>query len=308
MATTIDRQLIRSKSLTHDSFRRQQRWGFIFILPALLFVSIFFLIPLLLTAWMSLHDWPLLGQTRFLGFDNFTAVFNDKQFWTSLLFTIKYTVFVTPSIFLPAFGLALLVNRSFNGVGVFRTAYFLPVVIGLSVTCLLWNWLLNDQVGIINTLLRAVGIISGPKLWFTQYDTALTAIILIIVWKTTGFTMMLLVVGMQAIPEELYQAAMVDGANYLSRLRFITLPLLRRTFALALVLSVIGSFLAFEPFTILTAGRPQNQTITIVYWIYKNAFVYFKLGYAATLSIILLVILAAVSAVQLYLLRGRVEY
>jgi multiple sugar transport system permease protein len=129
-----------------------------------------------------------------------------------------------------------------------------------------------------------------------------------VTWKTVGFTMLLLVVGMQAIPEELLEAARVDGAGRWARLRHVTLPLLRRTFALALVLSVIGSFLGFDQFYILTHGGPQNQTITVVYWIYNNAFTYFKLGYGAALSLVLLAILVLISVVQLYLLRDTTQY
>jgi len=129
-----------------------------------------------------------------------------------------------------------------------------------------------------------------------------------VVWKTAGLTMLLLLVGMQAIPDDLYAAAGIDGAGQLARLRYITLPLLRRTFALALTLSVIGSYLAFDQFYIVTQGGPEDSTITVVYWIFTNAFTYFKLGYGAALSLALLVILVAISVVQLYLLRDTTQY
>lgn len=302
---TLTRQLTRQ---AYSAQRSQRWWGYLFVLPALIMVGVFFILPLAMTFWMSLHDWPLLGQSEFTGLENYEVMFDDDQFWTSMKFTTEYTLLVTPAIFIPAFGLALLVNQGLRGVGIFRTIYFMPFVVGLSAVCLLWNWLLNDQVGVFNTVLREIGVIDGPKLWFAGYDSSMTVIIIMVVWKTTGFTMVLFVVGMQAIPKDLYEAAMVDGAGYWRQLRYVTMPLLRRTFALALVLSVIGSFLAFEPFKIMTGGRPQNQTISIVYWIYNNAFVYFKLGYAATLSIALLAVLAALNSVLLYLLRGGVEY
>jgi multiple sugar transport system permease protein len=283
--------------------QRRQQAGLFFVLPAVLFTLVFFIIPLIMTFWMSLNNWPLLGKHFFIGLDNYIKLASDSQFWGSLWFTTKYTALVTPFIFVFAFILALLVDQPLRGVGVFRTAYFLPVVIGLGTSSLLWVWLLNDRVGIINGVLMDLGWIKNPVIWLGDKDLAMFSIIFSVVWKTVGFTMILLLAGMQAIPEELYQAAMVDGASFWDRLRYITMPLLRRTFALALVLSMIGSYLAFDQFFIMTRGGPSNQTITVVYWIFNNSFTYFRMGYGAALSIVLLAILVILSILQLYLLR-----
>ena len=287
---------------------RRQSTGLVFVLPAVLFAVVFFVIPLGMTAWMSLHDWPLMGKQTFIGIDNYIRLASDRQFWNSLLFTTKYTLLVTPVIFILAFILAMLVNLPLRGIGLFRTAYFIPVVIGLGTSSLLWVWLLNDRVGIFNGILMALGVIPEPVIWLGSPDLALGSIIVSVVWKTVGFTMVLLLTGMQAIPEELYQAAMVDGASFLARIRFVTVPLLRRTFALALVLSVIGSYLGFDQFYIMTRGGPQNQTISVVYWIFNNSFTYFRMGYGAALSIVLLVVLVILSVIQLYLLRDDTSY
>ena len=278
------------------------------MLPAVLFMLVFFIFPLLMTVWMSFHDWPLLGVPVFIGIENYVTMLQDGQFWASLWFTTQYTVMVTIPIFVLAFLLALLVNLPLAGIGIFRTAYFVPVVIGLGTSSLLWVWLLNDRVGIINTLLSDLGLIDKPIVWLAQKNTAILAIIVSVVWKTVGFTMILLLSGMQAIPDDIYQAAMVDGASYWNRLTHIMLPLLRRTIALALVLSVIGSYLAFDQFYIMTRGGPQNQTITTVYWIFNNSFTYFKMGYGAALSLVLLVILALLSVAQLRILRDDTTY
>ena len=307
MATTTPRAAARPMK-KGSMAQRRQRTGFFFVLPAVLFTLTMFIFPLCMTAWMSLNDWPLIGKPTFLGLGNFTAMMNDGQFWSSLWFTTQYTLMVTPPIFILAFVLALLINTAMRGVGIFRTIYFIPVVIGLGTSSLLWVWLLNDRVGIINAFLKDVGLVQKPIIWFVAKNTAMFAIIVSIVWKTVGFTMILLLAGMQAIPDELYQAAMVDGASYRQRLTHIMLPLLRSTIALALVLSVIGSFLAFDQFFIMTRGGPQNQTITAVYWIFNNSFTYYKMGYGAALSLVLLVILAALSLVQLRLLRDDTTY
>lgn len=288
--------------------QRRQQAGLFFVLPAVLFTLVFFIIPLIMTFWMSLNNWPLLGKYFFIGLDNYIKLASDNQFWSSLWFTTKYTALVTPFIFIFAFILALLVDLPLRGVSVFRTAYFLPVVIGLGTSSLLWVWLLNDRVGIVNGLLMDLGWIKNPVIWLGNKDLAMFSIIFSVVWKTVGFTMILLLAGMQAIPEELYQAATVDGASFWARLRYITLPLLRRTFALALVLSMIGSYLAFDQFFIMTRGGPSNQTITVVYWIFTNSFTYFKMGYGAALSIVLLAILVLLSIIQLYLLRNDTGY
>jgi multiple sugar transport system permease protein len=287
------------------SRRRRALTGLLFVLPAVCFTAVFFIVPLAMTLWMSLNNWPLLGRPRFTWFANYALLMQDRSFWSSLLFTVKYTLAVTPPLFLVAFGLALLVQRRAPLVGAFRTAYFLPVVIGMAVASLLWVWLLNDQVGVISDVLMKLGIVREPLQWLDTTGSALAAIVGMVLWKASGFTMILLLVGMQAIPEDLSEAARIDGASGWQRLLHITLPLLRRTFALALVISIIGSFLAFEQFYILSHGGPHNSTISVVYWIYRAAFTSFRLGYASAMAVILLVVLVLLSVLQLWLLRDR---
>ncbi len=307
MASTVSDVRTRSASRRARRTRANQNLGLLFVLPCVAFVALFFLAPLVLTGWMSLHNWPLLGTPHFIGLDNYRALAADSMFWGSLAFTTKYTLVVTPIIFVVAFGLALLVHHRVPGVGLFRTAYFLPAVVGFGTASLLWVWMFNDQVGVFNGILQGLGLIHTPIEWLADPTGSLLAVVVMVVWKTSGLTMLLLLVGMQAIPDELYAAASIDGAGRLARLRYITLPLLRRTFALALTLSVIGSYLAFDQFYIMTQGGPQNGTITIVYWIFNNAFTYFKLGYGAALSLVLLVILLVISVAQLYLLRDTTQ-
>ncbi|MGA8656609.1 MAG: sugar ABC transporter permease [Chthoniobacterales bacterium] len=286
--------------------RRRVAPGFLYILPSLLFVIVFFLIPLAMVVWMSLHDWPLLGGPAFSGADNYASLLGDSTFWDSLWFTTKYTMLVTPAIFICAYILAQLVNSKLRWVGLFRTIYFLPVVIGLGTSSLLWVWLFNDQVGFFNFILSHLGVIKAPVL--TTPSTSLAGVIVMVVWKTVGFTMVLLLVGMQAIPTELYEAAKIDGATWWPMQFFITVPLLRRTIALALIISVVGSFLAFDQFFIMTGGGPNNSTITVVCWIYRASFTYFKLGYGSALSLLLMVILTTISVLQLLVLRGPAKY
>jgi multiple sugar transport system permease protein len=303
---TSSRQVANEKS--SNSLRRRRYVGLLFVLPAVLFTFVFFVIPLAMTVFMSLNDWPLLGQHRWIGLANYATLLNDNQFWNSLLFTTRYTLLITPVIFIFAFLLALLVNLPLRGIGFFRTAYFIPVVIGLGTSSLLWVWLLDSRVGAINPILSSMGLAAPSTVWLADPNRTMGAVIVSVVWKTVGFTMILLLTGMQAVPDELYEAARVDGAGFLARIRFVMLPLMRSTFALALILSVIGSYLGFDQFYIMTRGGPQNSTISVVYWIYSNSFTYFKLGYGAALSIVLLIVLVILSLIQLRLLRDDTSF
>jgi len=306
LATGARARRVRTTRTTNAQARRQ-RAGLLFVLPSVAFVELFFIVPLLITAFMSLHNWPLLGDRHFIGLGNYHALISDTMFWNSLIFTVKYTVVITPIIVVVAFGLALLVRQHIPGVAIFRTAYFLPVVIGLSTASIMWIYMFNDQSGVFDGILQGLGLIKAPIEWLGDPNGALLSVIFMVVWKAVGSTMLFFVIGLQAIPDDLYEAARMDGAGRWALTRYITLPLLRRIFALALVLSVIGSFLAFDQFYIITQGGPQNSTITIVYWIYNTSFTYFKLGYGAALSLVLLVILVAISVVQLYLLRDDAQ-
>ena len=285
--------------------QRRKLTGLLFVLPTVAFVTVFFIVPLLMTVFMSFHDWPLFGERAFTGLANYSELGKDRQYLKSLDFTFRYTLLVTPPIFLLGFILASLVRRNIRFIGIFRTIFFLPVVIGLGVSSLLWVWMLDDRIGVFNKILLDLNLVTKAQLFLGRPNTAMNVIILSVVWKTVGFTMILLLAGLQAIPDELYESAEVDGAGYFRKLFYITLPLMRRFIALALILSVIGSVLSFDQFYIMTRGGPRNSTISIVYWIFNNSFTYFKMGYGSAMSIVLLGILVALTGAQFYVLRER---
>jgi len=285
--------------------QRRKITGLLFVLPTVAFVTVFFIVPLLMTVFMSFHDWPLFGERAFTGLANYSELGKDRQYLKSLDFTFRYTLLVTPPIFILGFILASLVRRNIRFIGIFRTIFFLPVVIGLGVSSLLWVWMLDDRIGVFNKILLDLNLVTKAQLFLGRPNTAMNVIILSVVWKTVGFTMILLLAGLQAIPDELYESAEVDGAGYFRKLFYITLPLMRRFIALALILSVIGSVLSFDQFYIMTRGGPRNSTISIVYWIFNNSFTYFKMGYGSAMSIVLLGILVALTGTQFYVLRER---
>lgn len=285
--------------------RRRDLVGLLYVLPAMALVLVFFIVPIGMTAWMSLHNWPLLGVPRFIGLGNYLRLWTDAGFWGSLRFTLLYTLVATVAIFAVAFPLALFVEKPRPLVGLFRTVFFLPVVVGFATAALLWVWLLNTDSGLFSPALQALGLTPQRINILGGFDTAFAAITAMVVWKVAGFTMILLMTGLQGIPGDIVEAARIDHAGPLQRFRFITLPLMRRTLGLALVLCITGSMLAFDQFYIMVAGGPRNQTVTAVYWIFNQSFVSFRLGYGSALSIVLLAILLVVSLGQLWLLRDR---
>jgi multiple sugar transport system permease protein len=287
------------------SASRQRRLvGFLMALPAIVLVVTFFLVPLVLTFWISLNDWSLLGQPQFIGISNYVQALSDSTFGAAMAFTLLYTVIITPVLFLLGLALAFLVRRRGRASQVFQSIYFMPVCIGFASGAFLWLYLGQPQIGPLLSLLQSVGLANSNTNLYTSMWGAMTVVIAMVTWKVVGLQMLLLLSGLQSIPEEVNEAARIDGANAWQLFRRITLPLLRPTLALVLVFSVAGSLLAFDQFYIMTNGGPANSTITAVYQIYRTSFISFRLGYGAALSVLLMIILAIVSAVQLLLLRN----
>ena len=278
--------------------------GLLYLAPALIFVAAFTAYPLIQMLWMSLHNWSIIEPKKWVGVANFLKAWNDRQFWISLGFTLKYTLYITPILMVLGYLIALLVAQNTPLRKFTRAVVFVPVVIGLSVSSLLWYWLFNYHFGLVNRGLIDLGIIERPVVWFGEdANRALWAVIVSIVWKVLGFGMLLFVAAIHAIPQEVTEAAMVDGASHWQRVRRITLPLTARTVLLVTLFSVIGSLLAFDQFFLMTAGQPFNQTASSMFWVYLNSFPYLKLGYGAALSLILALIVLACTVVQMMLTR-----
>ena len=284
--------------------KRSNLTGLLYLAPALAFVAAFTIYPLVQMSWMSLHNWSLIAERKFVGLANFVKIWNDPQFWTSLEFTFKYTLLITPILMGLGLLIALLTATNTPLRRFTRAVVFAPVVIGLGASSLLWYWLFSYDFGLINRLLFDLGLIAKPIVWFgADADVAMWAVIVSIVWKVVGFGMILFVAAIQAIPGELTEASMVDGASYWQRVRQITLPLIARTILLVTLVSVIGSLLAFDQFYIMTAGQPRNLTATSVFLIYLNSFPYLKLGYGAAMSLVLAGIILICTIFQIVLTR-----
>jgi len=286
--------------------RRRALIGAVYAAPTAVVVGLFFLVPLGLVGWMSLHDWPLLGAPRLNVPDNYTHIADSDLVRTAAVFTVKYTVVITVLLFVVAFGLAVLVRRARRGVGLLRTAFFLPMAVGFASASLLFLGFLSDEIGPVNDILSALGVVDGYTSWTSgSADSALASAVLLVLWRFAGFNMLILLTGLQAIPLEVYEAARLDGASRWQTFRWVTLPLMRPTIALVLILMITGSLLAFDQFWILTRGGPDNSTTSLVMVIYREAFVRLDLGSAASLSVLLLGVLVVFTVVQLAVLRRR---
>ena len=287
--------------------RYQQRQGWLYAAPTALFVAVFFVVPVLLVVQMSLSDWGLFAGNRgFNAPDNYADAVGQRLFWPAVWFTVKYTIITTVILIGVALGLALLVQEAARWNSFLRTAFLVPSALGLASASLLFYALYAPQSGPFAQLLTALGIGDGTVSFLGTPNAALWSTVAVIVWRFAGFYMLLLLVGLQGISSDIYEAAVVDGANRWQTFVNVTLPLLKSSLALCTILCITGSLLAFDQFYILTRGGPDNSTITIVQLVYNVAFAGRNdLGVAAALSLVVLLALIVINAAQFRALRGK---
>ena len=277
-----------------------------FLAPSLAVLLGFWIGPMLGTVWVSLQNWNLIGRARFAGFDNYVELAQDTEFHAALGHTLLFIGTYVPLVLIGGLGLALLLNAALPAQRLFRAIYFLPVISSWVAVSLLWKWILNPADGLLDRMLAAIGI-EGPG-WWTSPQWAMPAIVLASVWKDLGYVAVLLLAGLQAIPNELREAAQLDGAGAWRRLRSVTLPLLSPSLFFVTVISVINSFHVFDQVWVMTGGGPGGATSVVVQQIVKYAFEYGRVGYASAMSIVLFAIIMLVTVVQVRLQRRWVHY
>jgi multiple sugar transport system permease protein len=294
----------RTPRRTRRPRRRHALTGWLFATPTALFVLLLFVLPLLLVLQMSASDWPLLSGNQGVNFpENYATAIDNRFFWDSVVFTLKYTVLTTIILLALSLGLAMLVQESTRWKGFLRTAFLVPSALGLASASLLFYVLYSPIAGPFAELMKSWGFT-----FLGTPDGALWSTIFLIVWRYAGFYMLLMLVGLQGISDDVYEAARIDGASRWQTFRSITIPLLRPTLALTTVLCVTGSLLAFEQFYILTKGGPDNSTITIVQLIYNVAFQgQNDLGVAGALSVIVLLALVVINIAQIRAFGKKAE-
>ncbi len=281
--------------------------GLGFVLPFLIIYVLFLVWPIILGLRMSFFNWTLsgLGSSDFLGFGNYQLLFSDSAFWQSLGVTLLFTVISTPLLIIIALALALLVNRAIPGQAFFRTVFFAPFVLPVSVVVLIWSWLYQPGFGLINGALTGLHL---PEVgWLSDPNVALMSIIILTIWWTVGFNFVLYLAGMQQIPQDLNEAASLDGAGAWARIRWITVPLLNRTTTLILILQVIASLQLFQQAYLLmgSGDGPNFSTRGAVQYIYEAGFTTFRVGFASAASYILFVLILIVSVGQFLVLARQ---
>ena len=282
--------------------RFEARTGLALVSPAIVLVAVFILFPLGFCVYISLTNWPLIGPYHFVGLANYTALPHDSVFVHSILFTLEYTAIVTVPILVFGYFMAVFVRSNRPGASIFRTCMFLPYIIGLTTFSFLADVELQPGYGTVNVILSKLHLASINTIWVQNANLALVAICVLVVWLASGFTMMLLLAGMQGIPEQLYESADVDGASWWEKERLVTVPLLRRSIALSLIVSVVGSFLAFNQFYIITDGGPGTSTVSIVMEIYETFNTAMHVGAASAMAVVLIVVVALITFVQFRIL------
>jgi ABC-type sugar transport system permease subunit len=287
--------------LTHSQQRKL--WGFAFAIPAMCFFALFSIYPILRTFYLSLFRYSVVEQPKYVGLKNFRNILGDHRFETSLINSFEYVAYTYIPVWIIALILALALNTRIKGRGVFRTIYFVPVVMSWVVVSVIWK-LIFHRMGLLNTMfLHPVGI--APKNWLTSLKLAPDAIEMMSVWKEVGFFMVIFLAGLQNIPTDYYEAARVDGSNGLQLFRYITVPLLQPTILFCTVIGLVTGLQVFIPQFVMTQGGPVDATLVLTLNIYQTAFVYLDGGKAAAMSVILFFIIALVTLVQFALYRSR---
>lgn len=277
--------------------KRMRFLPYVLILPAFLLICVFKLFPIITTLTES-----FFVDSRFT-FSTYVSLFEDKSFWNSLWITIKANLIMIPLQVFLAFVIALLVNSTIRGVGAFRTIFYLPVTISLTIACLVWNIMLNPDSGVVNSIFRFVGI--PPQDFFISKSQALWCIVLVATWKGVGYWMMFILAGLKNIDISIYESARIDGANWFTTVTRITIPLIKKVLLFVFVANTTANILLFVPMQVITNGGPQESTNVLMFEAYRSAFKYGDRGRSSAIVMILLLLIIAICLVQAALLNEK---
>ena len=277
--------------------------GYGFMSPALILLGIFLVVPVFMVVYYSFTDYYLLtpDQRQFVGLSNFIQLFKDPIFTKSIFNTLKFVIWIIPVQLGASLGLALIVNKARKGNIFFKVAFFAPVVMSLVVISILWLYLLNPNDGLINTLLMKIGINAQPFL--TSPRQAMYTIVFVSAWQGAGYQMLLLLGGMQNIPQDVYEAAELDGFNKFQQFIYITMPLLKPTALFVLLTTLISAFKLIVQPMVMTQGGPMNSTMTMVYYIYQTGFTDRMVGYSSSIALIFTTMIGMISIAQRKLMK-----
>lgn len=279
--------------------------GFLYVTPWILGFTIFYLGPLIAAFLFGFTSWDLLSSIKWIGFSNYQRIFKDELFYQALKVTTIYSVFAVPLQLTVSLILAILLNSKIKFIAVYRTIYYIPTILPAVVIAILWRWIFNPEIGLINTALRFLGI-TGPE-WLTHPRWALLALIIMSLWSI-GSQIIIFLGGLQGVPDYLYEAAEIDGAGWWHKFKNVTLPMISPVLFFNLIIGIIDSFQVFTYPYIMTGGGPEYSTLFYVLYLYKNAFEYFQMGYASALAWILFLIILILTLIQTVLSKRWVYY
>lgn len=276
--------------------RAEARWALWLLLPALAGIGIFTVLPTLGSFVLSFMQWDLLGAPRWVGLANYQDLAGDPLFYRVMLQTGFFVLLYVLFDVLLALGLAIALNQKVRFQGLYRTAYFLPVVTSMVAGAILWSWIFDPRSGLLNAMLAVLHL--GPVRWLSDPHWALLSLVVVSVWKNLGYDMLLFLAGLQAVPTQQLEAASLDGAGAWSRFRYVTLPLLGPSLVMVTMMATIRAFQTFDTVYLMTEGGPHRSTTIIGFWLFQNAFTYFKLGKASALAYVLFAVLVALTGLQ----------
>jgi len=279
---------------------------YLFLAPTLVLITVFAFVPVGWALWLAFCEYPILRTPTFIGIGNFTQLIQDYLFIRSVTNTFYYMAGTVPTRIVIGLIVALLLNRAIRGQNLLRAIYFFPVIAPLVTVSLVWMWIYDTNFGILNYLLHFLGF--ARINWLSNTKLAMPAIMLLSIWKTVGWNMLIFLAGLQGIPSQLYEAAKIDGSGNWECFRYITLPLLKPVVLLALVISTINSSQVFDQVYVMTGGGPGYSTMTLVQSIYETAFENYKMGYASSMAFVLFTIIMIFTIIQFKTLGREVRY
>jgi multiple sugar transport system permease protein len=270
---------------------------YLYILPNMVLFLVFMIIPLIMSAYYSLTKWGGMGKPKFIGFQNYITLFHDDVFSISLWNTLKYTLLTVPLLMALALFFAIFLNQNMKLRGFFRSAIYAPAVVSMVAAGMVFLWMFNPQIGLINYVIKSMG--GTPIDWLNDTNYALTMIVISTLWNRTGYNMVIYIAGLQGISPDYYEAATIDGANRFQQFRYITMPLLRSSHVFILITCVIYSFRSFDLIYVMTKGGPLNSTKTLVVYIYNMAFEKNQYGLASAAGMVLFLILLIFTLIRI---------
>jgi multiple sugar transport system permease protein len=286
--------------------RKQALVAYTFLAPTYLLFVGFMLIPVVWALYLSFTNYDIFTQAEWVGLDNYKTLVNDNEFRNALKNTTIFAMEVIPLNMAISLCLALLVNRALKGITFFRAAYYVPVVTSIIAVSMIWMWLYDPNNGIINYLLESVGL--KPQLWLNDPDLALHALVFMRVWKGVGWNMVIFLAGLQAIPQTLYEAADIEGANRWKKFWKITWPLLTPSTFFVFVMATISTFQTFGEIYAMTKGGPVGSTTTVVYLIFVHGFERYEMGYASAVAFVLFAVIFILSLINMLFLQKKIHY